>query len=275
MASSLDTSKSDKFDTLKAGWEKKEESALQQEMWLYFAKWEYDKWEALLKFIREKFHPGELTDKNATFEGKRNEMNADIDGIHADYEKQREGKTPDDPEYIKLQREEQEKINERMKKFFDDDINTYVTATNDSDAAKKKQIEDLQRQLHGIVVEWPKFKEYFSLERRRLVSINNRIEKLKTGKDSANYPKNVLIYLMALVETKITWWGQLLKRWWVKMARRRKSEHIKDNLKILDNKLQPKSDDSLWTKSLKEQLKVYLDDAKKAYIEKQKESVGL
>jgi hypothetical protein len=43
--------------------------------------------------------------------------------------------------------------------------------------------------------------EYFSIERRRLVTLNDGIMKLEQDKE--NYPKNVLIYLMGLSNSKI------------------------------------------------------------------------
>lgn len=257
--------------------ENRSEDSLQQEMWLFYSKWDYEKWDALRNYIKEKFHPAEIEDRSTKFEEKYNNMNNKIDEITKQYEEQRKNMTEGSDEYNKNVQEEREKINEEMRKFFREDMQSYVSGTksdiNTLKQNKDSQINDLKAQLHWIVVEWPKFKEYLSLKRRRLVSINKKIEDLKN--DGANYPKNVLVYLMSLTDTIFTWWKQFVKRQRTKMTWRRKSENIKQYLDVINDKLKINSDDSLWTRWLKEQLLQHLNDAKKAYVEKQKQSVGL
>ena len=93
------------------------------------------------------------------------------------------------------------------KKFFKADMKDYVnnvgTKIDLTEKAKDNEIDRLKWELSWIVSHGPKLSEYFSIERRRLVTLNDGIMKLEQDKE--NYPKNVLIYLMGLSNSKIIW----------------------------------------------------------------------
>jgi hypothetical protein len=131
----------------------------------------------------------------------------------------------------------------------------------------------LKNQLGDIVSQGPKLTEYLSLKRRRLVSINSQIKELK--EDRENYPKNALIYLMGLTNTAVFGARQALKRGRMNLTWRWKADDIKKNLEILDKKTEIKEKDSPWTIGLKKQIKDEVKNIKEAYVNKQKESIGM
>jgi sugar-specific transcriptional regulator TrmB len=106
----------------------------------------------LRNYIKEKFHPAEIEDRSANFEKKYNDMNNKIDEITKQYEEQRKNMTEGSDEYNKNVQEEREKINEEMKKFFREDMQSYVSGTksdiNTLKQNKDSQINDLKAQLH-------------------------------------------------------------------------------------------------------------------------------
>lgn len=275
----LDTSKNREIDALKAGWQSLSEWALLKEMWMYYSQWDYEKWDALRKFIEEQKNPSIEEDRSNQFENEYKKKEEEISEISKKYEDERKtkGRASDSLEYIDNQRKEQEEINAKMREFFSNDMQTYVAETKDSvtsvTAAKDKQINDLKDQLSWIVSEWPKLWEYLSLRRRRLVTINNKIQKLKDNKEK--YPKNVLVYLMALTQTSLFWARTWLNRAGIALTWRWKTDNIKDNLQVISDKIRVNSDDSPWTRWLKMQLQQHLLEAKQAYVKKQSASVGL
>lgn len=278
---SLDTWKKDEIDALRAGWQSLSEWALRKEMWMYYAQWDSEKWDALRKFIEEQKNPSEDEKNINDFGDKYTELKAEITKYKKECaaKRKKEWWTSDTDDYKKSVQEEQEEVTKKMEKFFKGDMNTYIKNTKDSvkniTEAKNAQIDDLKAQLSWIVTEWPKLREYLSIKRRRLVTINNEIENLKTGEDKENYPKNVLIYLMALTEHALFWVRQWIKRDWMKVTWRRKSDDIKKHLDIIEDKLRVTDKDSLWTQWLKKQIHQHLLEAKQAYVEKQQQSVGL
>lgn len=276
---SLDTSKHSEIDALKTQWQSLSQWALQKEMSMYYAQWDFEKWDALRDFIREKDNPSIEEDRSNKFEDKYKKMEEEIGEISKRYEDERKGLKPNTKNYIDSQRKEQEEINKKMRDFFSGDMQTYVTETKNSvhtvESAKDAEIDKLKAQLSWILSEWPKLWEYLSLKRRRLVTINSKIEDLKTGKNKENYPKNVLVYLMALTQTSLFWARQWIKRGFINLTWRRKADDIKNNLQVINDKLKIESTDSPWTKWLKTQLQQHLLDAKQAYVKKQSDSVGL
>jgi hypothetical protein len=82
-------------------------------------------------------------------------------------------------------------------------VDTVWAKIQSTEKAKDDEINRLKNQLSGIVSHWPKLSEYFSFKRRRLVTLNDNIAKLE--QDKANYPKNVLIYLMWLTKSSVIW----------------------------------------------------------------------
>jgi len=261
----LDISKGSDLEELKEQWDNLSEEALKKEMWRYYMEWKFDLWEKLHNYIQERKNPSKEAQKSIVFETKYKALNDDIEKI-----KKKHGGESD-------KKAEQEEINTRMKEFFKDDMERYFNETKDSvkkvEDIKNAEIDRLKSKLSDIVTEWPKLKEYFSLKRMRLVGINKAIENLK--KDAENYPKNVLIYIMGLTDKVITWLWQEGKRTWIRLTWRRKSDDIKKHMDIIENKLKPKDWDSLRVKWLKDQLIQHLLEAKQAYVEKQKKSVGL
>ena len=105
------------------------------------------------------------------------------------------------------------------------------------------------------------------------MAINSKIGDLK--KNTQNYPKNVLVYLMALTQTSLFWARQWLKRAGVALTWRWKTDNIKDHLQVIEDKIRINDGDSLWTQWLKKQIKEHLREAKEAYVKKQSDSVGL
>lgn len=277
MANTIDNQKNSELDALKAQWQSLSQWALQKEMSMYYAQWDFDKWDALRDFIREKNNPSTEDDRSNKFEEKYKIMQDEIDKIKQDHEEARKSLKWTQISQDKIK--EQEEINAKMNDFFAKDMQTYVTETKDSvhtvESAKNAEIDKLKAQLSWIVSEWPKLWEYLSLKRRRLVTINSKIEDLKTGKNKENYPKNVLVYLMALTQTSLFWARQWIKRGFINLTWRRKTEDIKNNLQVINDKLKVESTDSPWTKWLKTQLQQHLLDAKQAYVKKQSDSVGL
>ncbi|MEI7562358.1 MAG: hypothetical protein WCJ39_01160 [bacterium] len=52
--------------------------------------------------------------------------------------------------------------------------------------AKDAKIRELQNQLNETITTMPKLGEYLSLERRRLVTVKNNLDKFNTPENKAN-----------------------------------------------------------------------------------------
>lgn len=117
----------------------------------------------------------------------------------------------------------------------------------------------------------PTLKEYLSPKTRSLSKLNQKIQKFKADKE--HYPKNFLIYAMGMTNTDLFCVGKTLKRNQIKFLWKRKSEHIGEMLKILDDKLKDQSSDKNWTKTMKYHLRKELQFAKEEYINQQKKKV--
>jgi len=266
------------IEALKDKWKSLSEWALQQEMWMYYSNWDYEKWDALRKFIEEQKNPTYVESKSEDFSKKFDDLQAKLAEIEKNAQEDRANKNlkPRTKDYIDSQRSEAEEKNRVMREFFMKDMQGFVSTVNQDISnlkwSKDAEINDLKAQLSWIVVEWPKFRDFLSKERRRLVKIEKEITNLKTGKDSANYPKNVLVYIMALTDS---WWWQAIRRGWIKMKWKKEATDIKSWFKVIEDKLTVKPDDSLWLKWLKKQLEEHFWEAKKAYVDKQYESVWL
>jgi hypothetical protein len=155
-------------------------------------------------------------------------------------------------------------------------VDTVWARIQSTEKAKDDEINRLKNQLSGIVSNWPKLSEYLSFKRRRLVTLNDNIAKLE--QDKANYPKNVLIYLMWQTKSNIIWVRSIkngLKRSWIKASWNWNSDNIKDDLKNFEESIKVRSGESQWTIGLKKQLQDHLTKAKQAYVDQQKRSVGL
>ncbi len=191
--------------------------------------------------------------------------------------------TPEVNEFDEQQKEMEAKIKsekmgpEEMKNYFLKDIKTFKSGVNkrldETEQYKDKKIAELQQQLTGVITDLPGLGEYFSLERRRLVNMTKRIQEYKA--DKANYPKNLLIYCMAMTNTKVFGAREGMKRWWIKMLWRRKNDDISKQLTILDQKLEPNKGESKNRQLLKDMLKKEVQEAKKSYVEGIKKSVGV
>ena len=191
--------------------------------------------------------------------------------------------TPEINEFEEKQKEMEEKIKswtmtkEEMQDYFLNDIKNFKSEVNwrlnSADLYKDKQIADLQKQLEWSITDLPSMTEYFSLERRRLVNFTKKIQKFK--QDKSNYPKNFLIYCMAMTNTKIFGTREAVKRTRIKMLRKFKNNDIKWALEILDKKLEPNKDDSKNRQILKELLKKEVQEAKTIYVEWVKKSVWI
>lgn len=167
---------------------------------------------------------------------------------------------------------------EELKEYFLNDIKSFKGNSTSEIASqssyKDKKIADLEKQLMDVTSDLKgSLKEYFSPRRLRLVNMKKRIEELK--KDEKDYPKNVLIYCMAMTNTKIFGIREKMKRWWISMLRRRKNDDIKKQLDIMNEKLKENNDDHVSRKLLKNMLRDAVKEAKNKYVEKSKESVWI
>lgn len=171
----------------------------------------------------------------------------------------------------------QKQRTEELKKFFEEDIKNYSAGITKSaeelTRAKDKQIEDLQKRLSETMTTLPEAREYFSPKRRHLVSVHTEFEKSK--KDSQNYPKNFMIYAMGLSNSSLFTWWQGISRGFIKKTWKRQRENIKEWLATFDEKVKITDKDPAWTKALKLDLQEKMQDAKKAYIEQEKENIWL
>jgi len=193
--------------------------------------------------------------------------------------------TPEVDEFAKEQKEMEKEIRsgkmgkEDMKKYFLNDMKAFkakVTGRLDeTDKYKDKKIAELQQQLEWVITDLPWLGEYFSLERRRLVKTSKKIKEFKDNKGPNGYPKNVLIYCMAMTNTKIFGVREGVKRGWTKMLWKRKNDDIKEQLNILDKKLEPNKGDSKNRQLLKDILRREVQEAKKAYVDNVAKSVGV
>lgn len=191
--------------------------------------------------------------------------------------------TPEVNEFDEQQKEMEAKIKsgkmtkEDMRNYFLKDIKTFKSGVNkrldETDQYKDKKIAELQQQLTGVITDLPGLGEYFSLERRRLVNMTKKIQEYKA--DKANYPKNFLIYCMAMTNTKAFGVREGMKRWWIKMLWRRKNDDISKQLSILDQKLEPNKSESKNRQLLKDILRKEVQEAKQSYVEGVKKSVGM
>ena len=191
--------------------------------------------------------------------------------------------TPEVSEFEKQQKEMEEKIKswkmkkKEMKAYFLNNMKTFKskvhTRLDETDTYKDKKIAELQQQLSGVITDLPGLGEYFSLERRRLVNITKKIQAYKA--DTANYPKNFLIYCMAITNTKAFGVREWVKRGRIKMLWKRKNDDIKGQLNILDKKLEPINGESKNRQLLKDMLRKEVQEAKNKYIEEVKKSVGV
>jgi hypothetical protein len=162
-----------------------------------------------------------------------------------------------------------------LKTFFETDVKKYKSWTDKNvkeiSEFKDKKIADLQKQLNDSVLDLPSIKDYFSLKRRRLVTMVKALDEFV--KDKVNYPKNFLIYCMWIMNSSIFGTRQKIKRWWISLVRRWKSDDIKGWLKTLEDKIQVKENDTAQRKIIKQMIKEKLVEAKNAYIEKVREKV--
>lgn len=269
---------------LEASWENLSKEELNREMSRYAMEWNTEKVQALLDFMKTKDDPDAASKFHASFKDKYNEFQNNMKEKNKDLRNLRKslkGKTGAEKDAIEADIQTKEKeINDEWEKFFKADMKDYVDNVGDkidlTEKAKDNEIDRLKWELSWIVSHGPSLSEYFSIERRRLVTLNDGIMKLEQDKE--NYPKNVLIYLMGLSNSKIIWIRGVkngLKRTWMKLAWKWNSDDIKENLQNFEDSIQIKSDDSLWTIGLKKQLQEHLHNAKQAYVDQQKKSVWL
>ncbi len=269
---------------LEASWENLSKDELNREMSRYAMEWNTEKVQALLNFMKAKDNPDTASNYHANFKDKYDEFQNNMREKKNDLKalkRSLKDKTGAEKDAIEADIQIKEKeINDEWEKFFKADMKDYVnnvgTKIDLTEKAKDNEIDRLKWELSWIVSHGPKLSEYFSIERRRLVTLNDGIMKLEQDKE--NYPKNVLIYLMGLSNSKIIWIRGMkngLKRTWMKIAWKWNSDDIKANLQNFEDSIQVKSDDSLWTIGLKKQLQEHLHNAKQAYLDQQKKSVWL
>lgn len=162
----------------------------------------------------------------------------------------------------------------KLKTFLETDVKDYKENNDKIDISKEKQIKKLEDQLKWVLSEEPTLKEVFSRERMRLTSLRKQFDKLK--KDRAKYPKNVLIYAMTVTNWfKIFWVRQAIKRWWVKLARRKESDNIRTKIADLEKTLQIKSSDSPQRILTKQFILEQIREAKQDYLKQVQQKIWL
>ena len=270
---------------LEVSWESLSKEALNKEMSRYMMEWDTDKAQALLEFIKAKENPEGANKFNETFRESYDNFQKSMDDKNKELQKLMDDKNKETDEDKKkaLQEEiskKEKEIRDEWQRFFKGDMQNYVdtvwTTVKFTEEAKDAEIDRLKNQLSWIVSNGPTLKEYFSIKRRRLVTLNDGIRKLEQDKE--NYPKNVLIYLMWLTSANIVWIRgarNRLNRKRVKASWNRKADDIKKHLENFEESIKVRPWESEWTMWLKKQLQEHLQKAKEAYIDHQKSSVGL
>lgn len=260
---------------LEESWMNLSKDELNREMSRYMIEWDTEKAQALLDFMKAKDSPEWAKTYNDSFKEKYDQFQDSMKQKNEELQKLKDEGAKE--EEIKAKSEEIQKARED---FFKDDMKSYVDTVwariQSTEKAKDDEINRLKNQLSGIVSNWPKLSEYLSFKRRRLVTLNDNIAKLE--QDKANYPKNVLIYLMWQTKSNIIWVRSIkngLKRSWIRASWNWNSDNIKDDLKNFEESIKVKSGESQWTIGLKKQLQDHLTKAKQAYVDQQKRSVGL
>ena len=191
-------------------------------------------------------------------------------------EANKQGKSKKD--LAKLGEDYQKERFELMENYFKSDIQSELGKNQASleslRTEKDTEINRLKDQLTGILTEWgPSLKEYFSINRRRLLTINANIQKMKA--DTENYPKNVLVYLMSLMWTRVFWMRKSIKKFWIKRTWNSRAENLNDQFALFDEWTQDEAGDSQWEIALKQILRTELADAKKAYVSKVSDWAGV
>ena len=183
-----------------------------------------------------------------------------------------------DADKAKLEAKHEKARSDMLKAFFKADIQSYMWDIQNSLEKMKKEkdseIDKLKGQLTDIVTEWwPTLKEYFSLSRRRLLNIHTKIKEYKEKTDE--YPKNVLVYLMALMKLEIPWISKKIKRVWVKSTWNQRAENLNNQFELFDEWTKDENWDSQWKLALKQLLRTELAEAKKAYVDKIGKGAGV
>lgn len=163
------------------------DSAIYQQIGDYYHSGENAKAEALLAYLEDRKKSSKSVQKYADFSQKYKDVRLQLDEL----KKKLTSNTITLDDYHK-------QSSALLFDFFKKDIGQYNrrVGRDFSELSKQKdqQIEQLQQQLSDIVLQKPTLKEYLSPNRRKLVTIQSKIQKMET--DTKNYPKNVLIYLM-------------------------------------------------------------------------------
>lgn len=266
-----------KLQALQQSWSVLTDQQLYSELWNYYQRGDLDMAQALQEYIDLKKQPTQVQSGYKNFWAKYQQVEHKVAEIDKKYDDEITAKTniTDEERNAIEVRRNQEKAS-AFQDFFKNDMQAYIKEVGSDltglQEGKDREIADLKNQLTGIVTQWPKLSEYLSLKRRKLVSIQAKIQKLKA--DAAHYPKNVLIYLMG-VTTTIFGTRQKLKRGWISALWKWKSDDIKAGLRNFEENIQINAHDSQWTIGLKKLLKEQMTEAKKAYIDQQKQNVGL
>lgn len=284
---------------LQESWKNLTDQQLYSEIGRYYQQWDPEsikKAEQLRDFLENKKSPEAVKTEHESFWNSYNEVSESLKEIDKDYNKQKKALQKDLEDFkgskkekekkeadmqvaiANLEKEREAKKNKTLQDFFTKDMKEYISQVGwNIDTLKKTkddEINELKANLTGIVTHGPKLKEYLSWSRRRLVTIQSKIKKMKDEK-SGEYPKNILIYLMGLTNTSLFWTRQALKRGKVKMLWKWKSDTIWEQLAILKEKIKIDAKDSPWTIGLKNLIAEELLDAQKEYVDQQKRNVGL
>ena len=178
---------------LEESWEILSKEALNREMSRYAMAWDTEKVQALIDFMKSRDGSDGLKSEYKSFKDEYDEFQKSIEEKNKELSDLRSESTPDETKI----KEKEKEIKEEREKVFRDDMKKHVekvwSAIDSTEKAKDDEINRLKNQLSWIVSNWPKLSEYFSIKRRRLVTLNNSIR--GTGKNNDELePKVLKIY---------------------------------------------------------------------------------
>jgi len=161
---------------------------------------------------------------------------------------------------------------QELKDFLEKDIPWYQAGAQGAFNTTRTREKELQENLKKILFDTQGFKEIFSFSKRHLVTISNSFDELEG--DTHNYPKNVFIYAMSVIQGSHFGVRQQFKRGRVKLTRRWKKGDIKKNLEELEDMLEIDiKKDSPTRQMMKEEIKKRVVKAKGVYLENIKKKI--
>lgn len=214
------------------------------------------------KIYNEKINEGATSIKNIS------ELSSATDGMKKEYEA-----IMGMPEKTTKEKNAKKKA---MQDFFKNDMKNRISRWEKISSAAQYQQNEAERLkvlLGDATSKKVKLRETLPFGKMgRLKRINMNVQKIKDKYPDA-WAKSVLQYLMAQPEVNHTWFTQMRKRVQMKLFWGKNSQHINEQLKVIESKLKPDEKDWVIGILVKDSLKALLEEAKAQYIKEQKESV--